>query len=95
VADNFIELVKHHGKYLSLNTNARVRLEGHGDERGSREYNIALGEKRALAVKQIMLYQGASAAQISVISYGEEKPASLGHDESAWEMNRRVEMVYQ
>ena len=58
VGDDFIELVKHHGRYLSFNTNASVRLEGHADERGTREYNIALGEGRARAVKEIMLYEG-------------------------------------
>ena len=94
VGDDYIELVKHHGKYLSFNANASVRLEGHADERGTREYNIALAESRAQAVKQLMLYEGTSNEQISVISYGEEKPIEFGHDEESMSLNRRVEVVY-
>jgi peptidoglycan-associated lipoprotein len=71
-----------------------VRLEGHGDERGSREYNIGLGEKRAQAVKQVLLLQGASADQLATVSYGEERPAVVGSDDEAWSLNRRVELVY-
>ncbi len=95
VGDDYIELVKHHGKYLSFNVNASVRLEGHADERGTREYNVALAEGRAQAVKQLMLYEGAGNDQISVISYGEEKPVAFGHDEESMSLNRRVEIVYQ
>lgn len=95
VDGDYIELVKHHGRYLSFNANANVRLEGHADERGTREYNIALAEARAQAVKQLMLYEGAGNDQISVISYGEEKPVAFGHDEESYSINRRVEIVYQ
>jgi len=95
VGDDSVELVKHHGKYLSFNADASVRLEGHADERGTREYNVALAERRAQAVKQLMLYEGASNSQISIISYGEEKPVSFGHDEESMSLNRRVEIVYQ
>lgn len=95
VGDDYLELVKHHGKYLSFNTNASVRLEGHADERGTREYNVALAEQRAQAVKKIMLYEGAGNEQISIISYGEEKPVSFGHDDESMSLNRRVEIVYQ
>ena len=95
VGDDYVELVKHHGKYLSFNVNASVRLEGHADERGTREYNIALAEARAQAVKQLMLYEGAGNDQISVISYGEEKPVAFGHDDESMSLNRRVEIVYQ
>lgn len=95
VADDFIELVKHHGRYLSANSSASIRLEGHTDERGTREYNVALGDRRAQAVKRLLMFQGASSSQVAIISYGEEKPASLGHDESAWHLNRRAELVYQ
>jgi len=95
VPDSDVELVKHHGKYLSFNPNASVRLEGHADERGTREYNVALAERRAEAVKQLMLYEGAGNNQITVISYGEEKPVSFGHDEESMSLNRRVEIVYQ
>lgn len=95
VDDDYVELVKHHGKYLSFNANASVRLEGHADERGTREYNVALGEARAQAVKQLMLYEGASNDQISVISYGEEKPVEFGRDDESMSLNRRVEIIYQ
>jgi len=95
VSDDYVELVKHHGKYLSFNANASVRLEGHADERGTREYNVALAERRAQAVKQLMLYEGAGNDQISIISYGEEKPVAFGHDDESMSLNRRVEIVYQ
>ena len=95
VGDDYIELVKHHGKYLSFNINASVRLEGHADERGTREYNVALAEQRAQSVRQMMLYEGATNDQISIISYGEEKPVAFGHDEESMSLNRRVEIVYQ
>ncbi|MEW5755136.1 MAG: peptidoglycan-associated lipoprotein Pal [Pseudomonadota bacterium] len=83
-----------HAQYLASNPSARVRLEGHADERGSREYNVGLGERRAHAVNQIMSLQGAGGSQLSTVSYGEERPAEAGHDESAWRLNRRVELVY-
>lgn len=95
VGDDYIELVKHHGKYLSFNAGASVRLEGHADERGTREYNVALAEARAQAVKQLMIYEGAGNDQITVISYGEEKPVAFGHDEESMSLNRRVEIIYQ
>ena len=69
-----------------------VRLEGHADERGTREYNMALGERRANAVKEFMVLQGVSGGLIEVISYGEERAASYGSNDSSWEMNRRVEL---
>jgi peptidoglycan-associated lipoprotein len=80
---------------LADNPGLRVRLEGHADERGTREYNLALGERRANAVRAYLLAQGASRSQIEVVSYGEEKPADGGHDEGAWRQNRRVEVVYR
>ena len=88
------ELLAAHAAYLAANPDVRVSVEGHTDERGSREYNVALGEPRARAVKRILEFQGASPSQITVVSYGEEKPAAEGHDESAWALNRRVELVY-
>jgi peptidoglycan-associated lipoprotein len=88
------DIVAAHAKYLATNPGTRVRLEGHTDERGSREYNIGLGERRAQAVRRALLLQGASDAQISTVSYGEERPAVAGHDEAAWAKNRRVEIVY-
>ncbi len=94
IRDEYVELVKHHGKYLALHADASIRLEGHTDERGSREYNIALADRRAQAVKKLLLFQGASNDQIVIISYGEEKPAVIGNDEEAWALNRRAELVY-
>jgi peptidoglycan-associated lipoprotein len=79
--------------YLSANANAKVRLEGHCDERGTREYNVALGERRANAVLQALTSRGVSQSQISVSSFGEERPVSEGHDEAAWQQNRRVEIA--
>jgi peptidoglycan-associated lipoprotein len=88
------DVVAAHAKYLAANAATRVRLEGHTDERGSREYNIGLGERRAQAVRRALLLQGAADRQISTVSYGEERPAVPGHDEAAWAKNRRVEIVY-
>lgn len=88
------DIVAAHAKYLAANTSTRVRLEGHTDERGSREYNIGLGERRAQAVRRALLLQGATDKQISTVSYGEERPAVPGHDEPAWAKNRRVEIIY-
>jgi peptidoglycan-associated lipoprotein len=83
-----------HAKYLASRGGMKVRLEGHTDERGSREYNIGLGERRAQAVRRALLLQGASESQLSTVSYGEERPAAAGSDEAAWAKNRRVEIVY-
>jgi peptidoglycan-associated lipoprotein len=88
------DIVAAHAKYLGTNPNARVRLEGHTDERGSPEYNVGLGERRAQAVRHALLLQGATEPQISTVSYGEERPAVAGHDEAAWAKNRRVEILY-
>lgn len=88
-------LLESHGMYLSMYPDVKITLEGHADERGSREYNIALGERRAQAVRRLLLLQGAADAQIETVSYGEERPVALGHDESSWERNRRVEIVYR
>lgn len=89
------DVVEAHARYLSDNPGASVLLEGHTDERGSREYNVALGERRADSVRNLMGLMGASGAQLRTISYGEERPAAMGHDEEAWALNRRVEIVYQ
>ncbi|MCC7258978.1 MAG: peptidoglycan-associated lipoprotein Pal [Gammaproteobacteria bacterium] len=94
VKAEFREVVAAHGRYLAANPAARVRLEGHADERGSREYNIGLGERRAQAVRQALLLQGAGASQLATVSYGEERPAVTGSDEESWALNRRVEIVY-
>jgi peptidoglycan-associated lipoprotein len=84
-----------HAKRLITTPRAKVRVEGHTDNRGSREYNIALGERRANAVANILLLKGAGQDQISVVSYGKEKPAVSGDNESAWSQNRRTVIVYE
>jgi len=83
-----------HAAYLSSNPSTRVVLEGHADERGTREYNLALGERRAQSVADVFVALGVSAANIENVSYGEENPVAEGHDESAWRLNRRVEIRY-
>jgi peptidoglycan-associated lipoprotein len=88
------DVVAAHAKYLGTNPSARIRLEGHTDERGSPEYNIGLGERRAQAVRHALLLQGATEVQITTVSYGEERPAVAGHDDAAWAKNRRVEIIY-
>ncbi len=94
VAEPDRELIAAHAAFLAAHSDVKVSVEGHTDERGSREYNIALGERRAQAVRRMLEFQGVSPQQITTVSYGEEKPAVDGHDESAWSMNRRVELVY-
>jgi peptidoglycan-associated lipoprotein len=95
VQEDFVPVVAAHAQYLASHPGQHVVLEGNGDERGSREYNIALGEQRAKAVANMMKSQGVSDGQLEIVSYGEEKPAAVGSDESAWQLNRRVELVYQ
>lgn len=86
-------LIEGWAAYLSANADAKVRLEGHCDERGTREYNVALGERRANAVLQALTSRGVSQRQISVSSFGEERPVAEGHDEAVWQQNRRVEIA--
>jgi peptidoglycan-associated lipoprotein len=88
------KIIEAHAEYLSSHPSTHIVLEGHADERGTREYNLGLGERRAKAVEQVMTLLGVSRSQIEVVSYGEERPAAMGHDESAWSLNRRVEIVY-
>lgn len=95
VMPDFIPVIAAHAQYLIANPAQRITLEGNADERGSREYNIALGEQRAKSVASMMKVQGVSENQLEIVSYGEEKPAAFGSDESAWEQNRRVELVYK
>lgn len=94
VSEEGREILAAHAAYLASNPGVSLVLEGHGDERGSREYNIALGERRAMAVRTLMLFLGAMEDQLQTVSYGEEKPVALGHDEAAWRLNRRVELIY-
>ena len=94
IKPEFVAIVTAHAKYLNANPNNKVRLEGHSDERGSREYNIGLGERRAQAVRRALMLQGVTESQITTVSYGEERPAVQGSDEAAYAKNRRVELVY-
>lgn len=94
VKDEYLDLIAAHGQFLASNPEQKLRLEGHTDERGTREYNIGLGERRAAAVEKVLLLQGAARDQIESVSYGEELPVSLGHDEESWALNRRVELNY-
>jgi peptidoglycan-associated lipoprotein len=94
IASQYLSVVAAHAAYLVKYPAARVRLEGNTDERGSREYNIGLGERRAQVVRKALLAQGVADAQITTVSYGEERPAVPGHDEAAYAQNRRVEFVY-
>ncbi|CAH9019764.1 OmpA family protein [Candidatus Nitrosacidococcus sp. I8] len=86
--------IEAHGNYLAKHPGTVATLEGHTDEQGAREYNLALGERRADTVKSLILLMGATADQVKVVSYGEEHPAVEGHNISAWKLNRRVEIVY-
>lgn len=95
IRSDFNAMLGAHARYLASDRNLSIRLEGHTDERGSREYNIGLGENRAQSVRQILLLQGVSAAQLSTVSYGEERPAAFGSDEESYGLNRRVELVYR
>jgi len=94
IRSEYAQAVAAHAAQLIGNSRMAVRLEGHTDERGSREYNIGLGERRAQAVRRALMLQGVSGDQVSTVSYGEERPAVTGSDEEAWAMNRRVEIVY-
>ena len=94
IKSEFREVIRAHADYLATTPSAQVLLEGHGDERGTREYNLALGERRAKSVRMLLTAEGAPADQITIISYGEERAASDLHDESGWVLNRRVELVY-
>ena len=94
LTDESLDILEVHGNFIADNGNVHVRLEGHTDERGSREYNIGLGDRRAQSVRRVLLVQGASSDQIETVSYGEEQPAVMGHTEEAWAKNRRVELIY-
>ena len=87
-------IVEAHAEYLENNRDMALVLEGHADERGTREYNLALGESRAKAVAEVFLGLGVSEDAIRIISYGEERPVDLGQSEDAWSLNRRVEVLY-
>ncbi len=95
IRPEYVDTLRAHAEYLVNTPSARVVIEGHCDERGSREYNIALGERRANSVKRFLEAEGVSPAQLDTVSYGEERPVDPGHNEEAWAKNRRAELVYQ
>jgi len=95
IRPEFMPLLEGHARFLSTDRQRRVALEGHTDERGGREYNLALGQKRAEAVRRSLALLGVADAQMEAVSFGEEKPANAGSDEAAHSQNRRVELVYR
>lgn len=95
VRDRDMAVLNAHAQYLTANPSARARLEGHADERGSREYNVALSENRAQSVRRLMTFQGMNANRTKIIAYGEEKPVEFCQSERCWQQNRRVEIVYE
>ena len=95
IRSEFQPLVEAHGRYLATSKQRHIVIEGNADERGSREYNLALGQKRADAVKSRLTLLGATDNQIETISYGEERPRANGHDEASWAQNRRADIVYK
>ena len=88
-------IVEAHAKYLSEHPDRKIRVEGNCDERGSKEYNLGLGQRRADSVKQMLILGGAKASQIETVSYGEEKPRCTDHNEACWKQNRRSDIKYQ
>jgi len=94
IEDAYKPVVEMHSKYLLGHPELRVRLEGNADERGSTEYNLALGSKRAFSVQHAMQALGVKEGQIESVSFGEDRPIAIGHDESSWSQNRRTEIVY-
>lgn len=95
IRSEFYSVLNAHAAYLMANSNAKVVLEGHTDERGTREYNMALGERRGVAVQRYLSLQGVSSSQMEVVSYGEERPAVRGQTREAYDKNRRVEVIYR
>jgi peptidoglycan-associated lipoprotein len=94
IKSEYVGVIAENAKFLNGNVSRKIRLEGHTDERGSREYNIGLGERRAQQVRRALMLQGVTEGQITTVSYGEERPAASGSDEEAYTKNRRVEMSY-
>jgi peptidoglycan-associated lipoprotein len=94
IRSEFIDVLRTHADYLNTNQSVVVLIEGHADERGSREYNIALGERRANTVRNFLEAEGVSSSQINTISYGEERAVAFGNDEASWAENRRAVLVY-
>jgi peptidoglycan-associated lipoprotein len=94
IKPEFADIITAHARNLSSNPNLKIKLEGNTDERGTREYNIGLGERRAQAVRRALMLQGVAESQLTTVSFGAERPAAEGDDEAAWAQNRRVELVY-
>jgi peptidoglycan-associated lipoprotein len=94
VRSEYTQLLQAHANFLSQNRGRKIRLEGHADERGSREYNMALGQRRSDAVRKAVSVLGVSNDRVETLSFGEDKPRASGHDEASWAQNRRVEIVY-
>jgi peptidoglycan-associated lipoprotein len=94
IARRWLDVVERQGQYLSRNAALKVRVEGHTDERGGAEYNLALGQRRAEAVRKALEVYGVKAAQIEAVSFGEERPKAAGHDDAAWAQNRRADIAY-
>lgn len=95
VKPEFQSVIEAHARYLSANKTRKVAIEGSTDERGGREYNLALGQKRSEAVRRALELLGVADSQVEAVSFGEEKPAAPGHDEASWAMNRRAEFNYR
>jgi peptidoglycan-associated lipoprotein len=95
IKPEFQSLIDGHARFLKANTQRRISIEGHTDERGGREYNLALGQKRSEAVRRALTLLGVSDSQIEAVSFGKEKPASQGSGEDVWAQNRRAEIVYR
>ena len=94
IKPEYVGVVERHGKYLVSKPSLAIRIEGNADERGSAEYNLALGQKRAEAVLKALRLYGVKDSQMEAVSWGKERPKALGHDEAAWAENRRVDLVY-
>ena len=93
IRDESLPLIMAAAESLTANPASQLRLEGHADERGTREFNLALGEQRAQTVRDLIMLQGVSGNQLDIVSYGEEKPAVVGSGEQSWQQNRRVEII--
>ena len=94
IKPEYASVIERHGRFLTGQSAVAIKLEGHADERGSPEYNLALGQKRAEAVLRALRLQGVRVAQVEAVSWGEERPRATGHDEASWAQNRRVDLTY-
>lgn len=94
IKSDYTALIERHAQYLKAHPELEVKLEGNADERGGHEYNLSLGQRRSESVKRALITLGATAKQLEAVSFGEEKPVKIGHDEASWAENRRVDFVY-